>query len=389
MPPSSSASFASNPFKYSEVLSDRAELVGRDEAIADIESHLFCESPRSVNLHGAMRLGKSSLLKYFETQAVNIAQAKHLGVWVVTGVSLKDAGCRTVGGFHRRLLRDLADQSVVRGNSAIADGVSKAIAAIDQDSTQDGRSLEQVLALLRDAGWRWLICLDDFEDAMDHPEEFGNDFYDGWRNRAQHYRVLLLVASRRDVEIYSHEKKITSDFFSILQKVSLSPLNRAAAETLLSCPWAGAGLNNEEKARVGLTNEEKKAALKWVKGYEPERLQKAGHYLWRARHEGKTIDWARQKFLEQTRPVKLPSEPQPGQGKEIFAAIVGPFKTVGQFVQWLAAKKDGIQSTLWGVVTVILLSCIAVGWLKPPQVQGVIKSVMDLLDRPSEPSNEK
>lgn len=127
MSPSSSAAPASNPFKYSEVLSDRAELVGRDEAIADIEAHLFCESPRSVNLHGAMRLGKSSLLKYFETQVVNIAQANHLGTWVVTGVSLKDAGCRTVSGFHRRLLRDLADQSVVRANSAIADGVSKAI----------------------------------------------------------------------------------------------------------------------------------------------------------------------------------------------------------------------------------------------------------------------
>lgn len=382
MSPSSSAAPASNPFKYSEVLSDRAELIGRDEAIADIESHLFCESPRSVNLHGAMRLGKSSLLKYFETQAVNIAQAKRLGVWVVTGVSLKDAGCRTVGGFHRRLLRDLADQSVVRADLAIADGVKQAIAAIDQDSTQDGRSLEHVLALLRDAGWRWLICLDDFEDAMDHPEAFGMDFYDGWRSRTQNNPVLLLVASRRDVEIYSREKKITSDFFSILQKVSLSPLNRAAAETLLSCPWAGAGLNDEEKA----------AALKWVKqpeGYEPERLQKAGHYLWRSRHEDKTIDWARQKFLEQTRPVKLPSEPQPGRRKRILTAIVWPFKTVGQSARWLGAKVDEIQATLLGVAIVIAVPCVALKVWTLPQVQNVINSVIELPNRVLEPSNEK
>jgi hypothetical protein len=93
--------------------------------------------------------------------------------------------------------------------------------------------------------------------------------------------------------------------------------------------------------------------------------------------------------LEQTRPVKLPSEPQPGQGKRILTAIVWPFKTVGQSATWVGAKVDEIQATLLGVAIVIVLPCIAMGALKLPQVQSAIKSVMEFPNRVLEPSNEK
>ncbi|MBD2553398.1 ATP-binding protein [Limnothrix sp. FACHB-708] len=379
VPPSSSASTGS-PFTFGQPIADRAKLVGRNDTISDIESHLFCESPRCVNLHGAARLGKSSLLHYFATQAATIAQANHLGTWVVTGVSLKDPGCRTVNGFHQRILQDLLGQPVIQGNSSIATEVQRAIATVNQDSAQDGSCIKPVLAALRLAGWRWLICLDDFEDAMDHPEEFGMNFYDGWRSLTQNSPLLLVVASRRDVEIYSREKKITSDFFNVLQKVNLCPLNRQEAEALLSCP--GAGLSAADKA----------AALRWVKqpeGYAPELLQKAGACLWRSRREGKTLDWAHQKFLAQTRSVELPSEPRPGRGKQLVAALLWMPKTAGQLAMWLGAKLDEAGTIATGMIILIAIGGIAIGAWKSPQVQEAINSAIELPNRLLEPSNEK
>jgi hypothetical protein len=134
-----------------------------------------------------------------------------------------------------------------------------------------------------------VFCLDEFEKLFDHVEALSKDLYDRLRGLMSTSRLMLIIASRKPLEVCGAEQQLNSAFFNMAQLCELKDFSDEEAEELLLLP---------NRLTPALDAEERRLARKWG-GRQPHLLQLAALCLFDARQAGKDAAWAKKRFETQ------------------------------------------------------------------------------------------
>ena len=105
--------------------------------------------------------------------------------------------------------------------------------------------------------------------------------------------LMLVIASRENLKVYSSRKKLTSSFFNVGQEIVLEGLTDNEARDLVRLPET-----NIPSTRAVLNDKEQQIALEWG-GRNPYLLQLAGLSLWDAKRLNKDVNSAKKRFNRQ------------------------------------------------------------------------------------------
>jgi hypothetical protein len=279
---------SSCPFVAGPKITDPALFVGRKEELRFLAGRMNGSQPVSVNVVGERLSGTSSLLWHFTDMWAQMGPDP--GRFLVVFICLRLAKPRTEAEFYRTLAKALHDKlpdvPVVSSSNAFK---------------------EKILDKLAERRLLPVFCLDEFEKLFDHKDELKKDFYDGLHSLTNTNRMMLIIATRRPVEIIAGEHQLLSAFFNFGQLCELKDFRDEEAEELLRLPVSGPPV---------LDLEERQQARRWG-GRSPWQLQLAALFLFEARQNGKSLSWAKKAF-ERERARRLKKETKPRSFKALL-----------------------------------------------------------------------
>ncbi|MEM6503665.1 MAG: ATP-binding protein [Cyanobacteria bacterium P01_C01_bin.89] len=279
-----------NPFFAGGAIADRRFFVGRSPELREIFSKMFADQPTSINVVGPKRIGKSSLLRHvvrtYEERSPEWNR-KAQG-FVVVYIDFDKTSCQTQAGFYGAIAKELL-AAVPKKTSWWQFQDKPRLEAPLKVTPFDGLAFEKALRVWKGRGILPVLCLDRFERLLDYPDEFPKGFYDGLRSLMDDGAVMLLIASRELLTVYSRRAQITSSFFNLGHMVPLREFSDGEAMEVSRLPAGGEPIFSTE--RQGLV-------VKWGKK-KPFCLQLAGQCLFEAQQQGESEKWAWQRFQEQ------------------------------------------------------------------------------------------
>jgi uncharacterized protein len=281
-----------NPFFYGgHVQPD--QFVGRKAELRRIFSALETAHTgqlQSVSVVGPRRIGKSSLLYYVAHKPTLINSDAYRFAYV----ELSDANCRTLDGLLATILKQL--------------GANKSNGKLSLTKFQDA------IVTLKNSGKCPVVCLDEFEELTDHPDQFTLDLYDSWRYLINQHAMAFITGSKSPLIDLQQKLGYTSPFFNVFTHLPLGELANDEARELIA--------RGAECDRPFTPAEQNDAWL--MAGNHPYKLQLAGSLLYQSKADGGAIDWAklRNDFVQQLRQVGL--EADLGRNLKSFARQSGP-----------------------------------------------------------------
>ena len=75
-----------------------------------------------------------------------------------------------------------------------------------------------------------MLCLDEFENAFKHREQFTEDFFDHMRSQLNIRKLACVTATQQPLQKLSLEGKLTSPFYTLFTVVELKEWTQAEAE---------------------------------------------------------------------------------------------------------------------------------------------------------------
>lgn len=237
-----------NPFFFSIQLPSTQEFFGRAR-----ERYILLDrsyNSGSTSLVGPRRIGKTWLIEYICLSA----QAELGSRFRVGYLDAAAASCSTVEGF-----------------------VSKAAQVLDLDFItrnvpQGILALEEAVESLRAKRQPCILCIDEFEALIKHPE-FDLEFFMRLRSLAQS-GLILITASKLPLIEAVKDNRQTSPFFNIFEQLTIGPFVQEEAEEFVQ----------EKSATAHFTEREQEALLRYGQINEgqwpPIRLQLTGTMLW-------------------------------------------------------------------------------------------------------------
>ena len=199
-----------NPFMNRGLITDPDDFFGREEQLSEIFTRL--QGMHSCSVVGERGIGKSSLLYYLKQKG-----AQELGeAYRFFYLDLQDASCHTATGFLH----------------AVLSKVSGTVANIKADNTLNQNLIafsDEIDKLERD-GQQIVLCLDEFENAFKHRDEFTEDFFDHMRSQLNIRKLACVTATQRPLQKLSLEGKLTSPFYTLFNVVELKEWTQAEAE---------------------------------------------------------------------------------------------------------------------------------------------------------------
>lgn len=241
---------SSSPYILGPTVQNKAMFFGRLQEIAILQGAIEKGSSKAVV--GLRRIGKSSLLYHLAhhvTLPDNIA---------IAYLDLLDARYHTIPNLLNGILQRI-DRAT--GGRYQFDLVSEMGAFTD--------AIERVK---RD-GYQPVICLDELERLMSHPETFDRSFFEGWRALGSMGTIAFITASRVSINDVVQHNGETSPFANIFTELPLAGLDKVSARALLTDPFRTAGRNVPAPAYVDQT-------LLFT-GRHPFFVQIGGDELWR------------------------------------------------------------------------------------------------------------
>ena len=267
-----------NPFFYGGRVNPE-QFVGRRAELQRIFAGLevaHTGQMQSFSVVGPRRIGKSSLLFYaankyaqYLTQAANY----RFGYF-----ELSDAHCRTLDGLLDGILKQLGAGQLDGKKSALTE-------------------FQDAIIALKTRGAFPVVCLDEFEELTDHPNQFTPDLYDSWRFLINQQAIAFITASKSPLIDLAQTLGYTSPFFNVFTYLPLGELTDDEARELIA---RGADCDH------AFTPTEQNDA--WLlAGNHPYRLQLAGSLLYQAKADNRAVDWAelRREFVTQLQNVGL------------------------------------------------------------------------------------
>jgi hypothetical protein len=191
-----------NPFTNRGMITDEAEFFGREGQSTEILTRL--KGMQSTSVVGERRIGKSSLLyNLAHNGAMRLCDPSYKFLYL----DFQDAELHTSNGFFRAVLRELELPVDIISDSARLN--LNLIAFTDQ------------MEIVSRSGRRLILCLDEFENAFKHQEQFSEDFFDHMRGRLNRRTFACVTATRQTLHSLCLEGKLTSPFYNIFTVVDL------------------------------------------------------------------------------------------------------------------------------------------------------------------------
>ncbi|NJL89973.1 MAG: ATP-binding protein [Coleofasciculaceae cyanobacterium SM2_1_6] len=318
------------PFTTPGMVLHSEAFVGRVNEIKFIISRLQDNhQPASVTIVGDRQSGKSSLLYHiYQTYHIHI-RGHQVDRFLVIYVSLQDANCRTQADFYQTIARETLKQPQIHKFPNLEASL--------QGDIPDAGAFSKVLEVWKTEGVILVVCLDDFENFLDRPKEFDKDFYDSLRNLISLKGLMLIIASRKLLLVYSKKKKITSDFFNVTADCPLKDLTDEEVMALVQLPKNGLPALRENYRSL---------AREWG-GKNPCLLQIAARCLWEAQEHNRTVDWAKRQFDNKVRGVP--------RKFHLFKLFYESIASLGDLTQELGDMVDRVGSFGKGLVVIVLL----------------------------------
>jgi len=277
----------SSPFVAGGCLDRDALFVGRERELDTLVSKMNARQAISVNIIGASRIGKSSLLKrFYMTWAERVKEpARYLVIYA----SLEAAQTRSEASLYSFVIAKLRQHSKCQSHPNLIKKLAEY--ATDRESfSKLIKFIKQELDLLL------VLCLDDFDVLLDNRKTFDNSFYDNLRYLMGHGYLMLIIVSKQSYKKYKQRYGWTSDFFNIQHKVVLKEFDDdTARRALLS--------QQGESGEAALSIREQALAMEWG-AYHPYLLQLAADCLYRARQQGRGEEAAKAEFDQNKNKVK-------------------------------------------------------------------------------------
>jgi tRNA A-37 threonylcarbamoyl transferase component Bud32 len=253
-----------NPFFNRHRITDPAYFGGRQEILEQLFGAILTGQCRSIV--GERKVGKSSLLTHLthsEAQRIfGLDSESNRFVYL----DLEGMGSATRSEFWQEVLEQigfgLRDEELR----------TLVLSAVQADEIRFMR-VRRLLRRVRDAGYRMILILDEFEALAQSPN-FEPDFYGEMRSLAGEVGVVYLTASKRSLYdlTYRHATTLSSPFFNIFSELSLGLMSQEEARQILQ------HLSSMEEGD-GFDAREIDLALEWA-GPHPFFVQLAGYHLW-------------------------------------------------------------------------------------------------------------
>lgn len=250
-----------NPFTNRGAITNADDFFGRTEQLTEILTRL--QRMQSSSVVGERRIGKSSLLNYLTKKGVEkIADENYRFLYV----DMMDARVFTANGFFRHILKELG----------IGDGLIRDEKTPDRNLCAFTDGLED----LAKQGKRVVLCLDEFENAFDHPKEFSNDFFDHMRSQINQGKFAMVTSSRKMLRDLCAQGKLTSPFYNVFTPIPLGLFTEEEANLFI----------NTHHQHVNFSEQE----LTFVRSYiepHPMKMQIRCDWVIRNRQKGLS-EWA-------------------------------------------------------------------------------------------------
>jgi hypothetical protein len=240
-----------NPYTPGVTITDPAMFFGRAAELAVLRDAIRKGSSKAVV--GLRRIGKSSLLHYLARRDDQLPDQI-----AIVYLDLLDGRYHTVHGLLGGLLTGLSQATNQRYPLP---------APLDM-----GGFTETVSQMKRD-GYQPVVCLDELERLMTHPEIFDRSFFEAWRALGSLGTLAFVTASRAHIGDVVRHNGLTSPFANIFTELSLAGLDENAARALLTEPFRRANRPAPPAAHL-----DRALALG---GRHPFFLHLAGERLWR------------------------------------------------------------------------------------------------------------
>jgi hypothetical protein len=269
----------SNPFYHGNPV-PLARFIGRRGELRRLSGRI-CNFGQSSAVVGDPRVGKSSILKYLESQ-----QGNHEFFSQFPGVlffSYLDAqtfdSTMTLIQFWEEALRPLKE---TKGFPAITQEYEVAC-----QRNFDTYHLERLLNTMRMSNVRLVLLLDEFDLILHHPILNSGPFYGGLRSLSSRSEALsLMIAARQSLDVLNQAtqpySRTGSPFFNFMDEIPLGLFSDKDSESLLK--QAGTRFKSQEREWVYL-----------MAGGHPYLIQVAASALWEVYEDGERDMNIRQK----------------------------------------------------------------------------------------------
>jgi AAA+ ATPase superfamily predicted ATPase len=261
-----------NPFFYGGMVTDPDKFFGREAELRTIFGRLSTTPSQCVSVVGERRIGKSSLL-YHLTQVYprHLAEAER---YLFAYIDLQSARCQSGTGLLTVILKKVRSEAGLRLGTESRKWFYGLREKAPEGRMVNLETFEEVLKQLSARNYKPVVCLDEFEELIESPQEFDDSFFDSWRSVAQFGHIAFVTASQTPLEVLSRSGKLTSPFFNIFAKVPLGELKPDEARELITQP-----------SDRPFAEEEVKLALK-LAGCHPFHLQIACSTIYEEKAKG-------------------------------------------------------------------------------------------------------
>ncbi len=361
------------PFCAGPTISDSRYFIGYQAQLDTITARTVGAQPTSINVVGKKRVGKSSLLYHFcQTYEQRIeSRNKNPRNYLAVYLSLQQGNCQNKSSFYRVVAKELSNN--LRKRYSWFGQPNRLIQALKTNHF-DTESFYNAIIKFRYVGILPIICLDNIEALFKKPDDFNDNFYDNLRSLMDKNALMLIIASRENLKVYSRRKKLTSSFFNLGQVIMLEGLTDNEARDLVRLPET-----NIPKSRAVLNDKEQQIALEWG-GKNPYLLQLAGLYLWEEQQSSRYINRAKKRFDRQAKGISA--------NHSIWIKILIFLKWVfwrlpvklGQIPQFIGNKRKKLAAWLIGIFIVGNIILAALGILDWDTVIKAIKKALSIGD---------
>lgn len=339
------------PFIAGPMITNPSLFIGRKDLLQTMTTLMTGPQSTSINIIGERRIGKSSLLYHFyQTWEQRVAQTNQ---YVVLYLSLQEARCHTQQSFYRSVTKGLLQHPQVQANAQLKKGLNTPVPSSSTFADLCDRWKQvQVLPVL---------CLDEFEAWLKHPQEFDDAFFDHLRSLMNNNTLMLIIASLRPLDEYSKQHQLTSPFFNLGRQLRLEAFSDEDVTALLRLP-----ASTTPGMQEALNLDEQYIARRWG-DHHPYLLQMAASLLWQARQQGKNQRWAQMQF-ERERKRIFPTSWWYSWAKPFSWLVERLPKALGNWIQWVGGTVDDLKKWGLGMITLLFLIVLVISVFFPQSI---------------------
>ena len=204
---------AFNPFVNRTIITDIDAFHGRTAQLTYITSRL--RQMQSTSIVGERRIGKSSLLHYLSHAGLTITDDRFISIYL----DLQSARYHTLSGLLQTILLKCGyDSTVIQSSSS---------------TTQNLVAFTDQLLAASERGEKIVLCLDEFENAFKHPNQFGDSFFDHMRSQISRRRFALITATKQSLQELCLKGKLTSPFYNVFTQIELQEWTPEEADSFV------------------------------------------------------------------------------------------------------------------------------------------------------------